>query len=223
VVVTGDLTADGRPQEYLRLRELLSPLPCPVHLLPGNHDQRDALRQAFPRLGALLRPAQSFLQYAVSVGDMRLVCLDTTVPGQPHGELCAERLDWLDDTLRAAPRTPTLIAMHHPPFATGIAHMDRMGLREGLEDLAAILRLHPQVQRLLCGHLHRPIQCMFAGVLAQTSPSTAHQIHLGLSPGAAGAYTLEPPACLLHVWRAGLVTHQVMIDPFPGPFPFRPA
>jgi Icc protein len=221
VLITGDLTADGRPEEYQRLRELLAPLPCPVHLLPGNHDDRGALHAAFPGLPGG-EGAPGLVQYAVPVGALRLVCLDTTVPGQPHGELCATRLDWLDDALRAAPGVPTIVAMHHPPFVTGIAHMDRMGLKAGGDELAALLQLHPQVQRLACGHLHRPIQARFGGTLAQTAPSTAHQIHLDLAPDARGAYTLEPPGGLLHVWHDGsLVTHQMAIDAAPGPFPFR--
>lgn len=221
VLITGDLAADGHLEEYVRLRELLQPLRCPVHLLPGNHDDRVALRAAFGPIPA--GNDQGFVQYVCEVGGLRLVCLDTTVPGKPHGELCADRLDWLDAQLCAAPQAPTIVAMHHPPFATGIEHMDNMGLRVGAEELSAILRLHPQVERLACGHLHRAIQMRFGGTLAQTAPSTAHQIHLNLAPGARGSYILEPPGFLLHVWcdKAGLVTHQVAIDHAPGPFPFR--
>lgn len=221
VLITGDLTADGRVDEYLHLRELLRPLGCPVHLLPGNHDDRGALRSVFGALPA--GDGVEFVQYVTQVGPLRLVCLDTTVPGQPHGELCAARLDWLDAQLCAAPRAPTMVAMHHPPFATGIEHMDHMGLKVGAEDLSAILRLHPQVERVACGHLHRPIQVRFGGTVAQTAPSTAHQITLNLTPGARGSYIMEPPGFLLHVWTdgAGLVTHQAAIDLAPGPFPFR--
>lgn len=221
VLITGDLTADGRAEEYLRLRQLLRPLACPVYLLPGNHDDRGALRSEFDVLPAA--GAGEFVQYVAQVGPLRLVCLDTTVPGKPHGELCEARLAWLDAQLCAAPRAPTIVAMHHPPFSTGIEHMDLMGLQVGADELSAILRLHPQVERLACGHLHRSIQVRFAGTVAQTAPSTGHQIHLNLTPGARGSYILEAPGFLLHVWNedAGLVTHQVAIDQAPGPFPFR--
>jgi Icc protein len=70
--------------------------------------------------------------------------------------------------------------MHHPPFATGITHMDNFGLDNAAE-LAEIVVRHPQVERILCGHLHRTIDRRFAGTVAGTAPSTAHQIRLNLS------------------------------------------
>ena len=75
-------------------------------------------------------------------------------PARVGGELCADRLSWLDATLAAAPDVPTLILMHHPPFLTGIAHMDRIGLT-GRDEFAAIAARHPQIQAILCGHVHR--------------------------------------------------------------------
>jgi 3',5'-cyclic-AMP phosphodiesterase len=223
VLISGDLTSDGRGPEYDHLRALLGPLHCPVYLLPGNHDDRSAMRAAFGDFPGV-SDASEFVQYSARIGDLRLVCLDTTVPGQGHGELCSKRLDWLEDVLRQDPEAPTVVAMHHPPFRTHIGHMDRMGLLAGVDALRAIVRRHPQVLRVLCGHLHRPIQALFAGTIAQTSPSTAHQIHLALTHDAAGAYVLEPPAYLLHVWdrQSGLVTHQVAVDPASGPYLFRP-
>ena len=224
VLISGDLVSDGKPEEYAHLRVLLAALRCPVYLLAGNHDDRSAMRAAFADFPGLSGNAE-FVQYTARIGDVRLVCLDTSVPGQAHGELCVKRLEWLEDTLSRAPGAPTLVAMHHPPFRTHIGHMDRMGLRVGADALRAVLGRHSQVERVLCGHLHRSIQARFAHTIAQTAPSTAHQIHLTLMPDAAGAYVLEPPGFLLHVWdgQVGLVTHQVAIDPAPGPYLFRPA
>jgi 3',5'-cyclic-AMP phosphodiesterase len=223
VLITGDLASEGSPAEYQQLRSLLSPLNCPVYLLPGNHDDRCALRAAFADFPGLCG-TDGFVQYTAHIGGLRLVCLDTTVPGHGHGELCPERLAWLEEVLSKAPDTPTLLAMHHPPFRTHIAHMDRMGLLEGAAALQAIVARHPQIERVLCGHLHRSIQTRFAHTVAQTAPSTAHQIHLALAVEAPGSYVLEPPGYLLHVWdsQSGLVTHLAAIDPAPGPYPFRP-
>jgi 3',5'-cyclic AMP phosphodiesterase CpdA len=67
VVATGDLTDFGRPDEYLHLRALLAPLPMPVYLMPGNHDDRDALRAAFPD-HAYLRATSPHIQYAFDAG-----------------------------------------------------------------------------------------------------------------------------------------------------------
>lgn len=209
LLISGDLVDRGSVEEYEHLRRLLAPLACPIYLMAGNHDERIALQAALPEFcpASALPP---FVQYAADIGGLRLITLDTVVPGAPHGELCEQRLAWLERCLSEAPERPTIVAMHHPPFATGIAHMDAMGLLKGAPELEALLRRHPQVERLLCGHLHRPIQRRFGGTLAMTVPSTAHQIHLDLAPDAAALFCLEPPGYALHLLREGQVlTHLV--------------
>src|SRR5207244_10788268 len=124
---------------------------------------------------------------------VRLVALDTLVPSQVGGLLCEERLGWLAARLAEAPDRPTVIFMHHPPFVTGIAHMDSYGLPSARE-FAEVVRRHPQVERILCGHLHRPIQARVGGTLASTAPSTAHQVALDLEDDNPLMFTMEPPA-----------------------------
>lgn len=220
VVATGDLVDAGRADEYVRLRELLAPLAMPVFLMTGNHDDRAALRAVFPDHRYLGR--DGFVQYAVDDWPVRLVALDTLIPGQGGGALCDERLAWLDAELGRVPGRPTLVALHHPPFRTFIDGMDKFDLA-GSDGLARVIARHPQVERLLCGHLHRPIQARFAGTLASTCPSPAHQVHLDLKPEGLFGFTLEPPGFQLHVFEAGtpLVTHTVPIGDWPGPYPFR--
>jgi 3',5'-cyclic AMP phosphodiesterase CpdA len=219
VLATGDLVDGGRRDEYRRLRDLLAPLPMPVYLIPGNHDDRDALAAAFPDHAYLPRGGR-FMQYVVEGYPVRLIALDTLVPGRVGGLLCAERLGWLAARLDEAPERPTVIFMHHPPFVTGIAQMDVHGL-ENPAELADVVRRHRQVQRIVCGHLHRPIQALVGGTLATTAPSTAHQIALDLEDEPL-AFTMEPPACQLHVWSAGtgLITHTSYIGEFDGPYLF---
>lgn len=219
VVGTGDLTDFGRPEEYALLRELLAPLGKPIYLVPGNHDEREAMRQAFRPEGYL--PETGFLHYAVENYPVRLIGLDTVIPGESGGRLCEERLDWLDRSLAQAPERPTLIIMHHPPFATGIAHMDRIGL-DGAERFAQILARHPQVERVLCGHLHRSIQAPIGRrAIASTAPSTAHQVALDLSPDGPSVFILEPPGYQLHLWKeSGFVSHTAVIGRYAGPYPF---
>jgi 3',5'-cyclic AMP phosphodiesterase CpdA len=150
LVITGDLTDFGRPAEYAHLRSLLAPLgELPIYLLPGNHDDRDGLRAAFPE-HAWLR-SEGFIQYAVDIGDLRLIALDTVVPGHSEGALCEERLQWLELQLTASEGRPVVIAMHHPPFETLIGHMDKIGLLQGARALEDLVRRHPNVQRVICG------------------------------------------------------------------------
>jgi Icc protein len=217
-VITGDLTEHGAAEEYANLRGLLAKLRMPVYLIPGNHDSREGLRAAFAVDGYF--PETGFLHYAVEDYPLRIVALDTHIPGDGGGELCAERLAWLDATLAARPGQPTLILMHHPPFATAIEHMDRAGLRDPAA-FAAVVARHPQVERILCGHLHRTIHTRFAGTIAGTAPSAAHQLQLDINPGGPAQFNFEPPGYQLHLWRDGsLITHTAVIGDWPGPFPY---
>jgi 3',5'-cyclic-AMP phosphodiesterase len=220
LLVTGDLVNLGNTQEYRLLRELLAPLPMPCYLIPGNHDDRANLRAEFSDR-AHLPGAGEFLQYAIDDLPLRLIGLDTVIPGEGGGTLCDQRLAWLDARLSEAPEKPTLIFMHHPPFRTGIAHMDEIGLHNA-GAFRHIVARNPQIERIVCGHVHRAIQTRFAGTVAAICPSTAHQIALDLDPTGRAAFTMEPPGLLLHVWDgAGLSTHVVPIGDYPGPFYYR--
>src|SRR4051812_22246666 len=117
-LLTGDLVDGGRPEEYGLLKELLAPMPCPYFVIPGNHDDRGALTDAFRKARYLPRDG-GFLDYAVEDWPVRLIGLDTLVPGEDGGALSAARLGWLDALLAGQPRRPTVLFLHHPPFATG--------------------------------------------------------------------------------------------------------
>jgi len=211
-VVTGDLTADGRPEEYEALRALLVPLPMPWYLIPGNHDDRANLRAAFP--GQPWGDSE-FLHYTVEDTPLRLIALDTVIPGASGGQLCPRRLDWLAARLGEAPERPTAILMHHPPFVTGIDHMDRMGLQDST-GIARIVASHNQVVRILCGHIHRPIQTTLSGVPVSVAPSTCFQVELRLIDMPGITRTREPPAYQLHVWgsEGSLVSHTAYVEDF---------
>lgn len=223
VLATGDLVDSGQRAEYARLRQLLAPLPMPVYLIPGNHDDRDALTAEFADHAYLPRGAK-FLQYTIEGDGLQLIALDTLLPGETGGLVCDERLDWLAARLGEARDRPTVIFLHHPPFATGIEYMDGYGLRNAAA-LADVVRPHAQVEAVLAGHLHRRISMRWAGTVATTAPGTAHQVALDLRPGEPGRFTLEPPGYLLHLWRPGqgFVTHSCYVGEYPGPFPFREA
>jgi Icc protein len=221
VILSGDLTDRGSEEEYDILADLIRRhLRMPVYLIPGNHDRREGIKA---RLGHLPGVASDpkFVQYTVDDLPVRLVMLDSVVPEQGHGELCAERLGFLDRALSAAPKQPTLVVLHHPPFLTGIVHMDDVSLRNP-DAFEAVIRRHPQVERVLIGHAHRPIVVRFGGTLAQVSPSVAHQVTLDLRPDGPATFNFEPPAFLLHHWRpeGRLVSHQVYVGEFAGPYPF---
>ncbi len=221
MVISGDLTESGAEREYDVLAELLRRhITIPVFVIPGNHDRRGALRDRLAHLPGVTSDPE-FIHYTVEGYPLRLVMLDTTVPGADYGELCAERLAYLDRTLSLAPEAPTLVVMHHPPIVSGIGHMDAIALRRP-EEFAAIVARHTQVDRILCGHHHRPIVGRVGHAIVSVSPSVAHQVELSLVAGAPGAMVMEPPAFQLHFWQdvGGLASHTAYVEGYPGPYPF---
>jgi 3',5'-cyclic-AMP phosphodiesterase len=221
VIITGDLTECGLEAEYANFAAIIArTLSMPVYVIPGNHDRRDNLRTGLAHLpGVSADP--TFVQYAIDDHAVRLVMLDTLVPDASHGILTHSQLEWLDRTLAAQPSKPTLIGMHHPPFISGLAHLDKIALINQ-DDFRAVIARHRQVARIVCGHHHRPIVGQCAHTVVSVSPSVAHQVELTFDPTDAGAFNFEPPAFQLHTWLGnnGFVSHTIYVDRYPGPFPF---
>ena len=222
VVISGDLADTPMAEEYEYLKRLLTPLTLAFVGIPGNHDSRELMRVAFPR-AAYAFPAGP-LNQRVEIGRLDLVRLDSSVPGRPHGELDAPTLQWLEATLASSPDRPALLFLHHPPFVTGIAHMDRQNLSNA-DDLAAIVRRHQRVRLIGCGHVHRATFTSFAGIPTTICPAPNHAVDLDLAELREPSFKIEPPAFHLHTWFPGegfgsVVTHHVPIGNFDGPHPF---
>jgi 3',5'-cyclic AMP phosphodiesterase CpdA len=182
VLVTGDLAEHGTADEYERIRELLAPLPMPVHVIAGNHDDREALRAHF---GATA---------TAGVGDLRLVACDTTQPGRDDGRL---DVAWLAARL-AESDAPTIVAMHHPPLEIGIPVLDRIGLPDADRTaLAALLARSPHVCRVIAGHVHRTVFGVLGGCGVVMCPSTNRQAKLEFG-AEEFEFVHEPPAFAVH-------------------------
>ena len=141
VLATGDLANDGRPAQYGLLRDLLAGCDVPMYLVPGNHDDREAFREAFRDREWL--PREGPIDYVVDDHPVRLVGLDTSEPDRHDGTLDAAQLAWLDRTLTAAPDRPTLIFLHHPPFRTGLWLFDAIRLTDAAQ-LREVIGRHPR-------------------------------------------------------------------------------
>jgi Icc protein len=222
VVISGDLVDFGRADEYAVLAPVLGELAMPFYLVPGNHDDRAQLLAAFAGQPCLpVDRAAATLDWVEEAWPIRLIGLDSTRPGVHGGGLTDPQLQWLDQRLAERPHAPTLLVLHHPPFTSGIGHMDR----EPFVNATAFERVvsrHPQVERLLCGHLHRPIQKRFGASMINVCPGTSHQIVLDLREQAPSQFILEPAGYLLHGWQAseGVVSHAGVLGDYRGPFPF---
>jgi 3',5'-cyclic-AMP phosphodiesterase len=209
VLVSGDLADHAADAEYEQVLELLAPLQAPLYVLPGNHDDRRALRRHFGVPGADGEP----VQYSVDLGPLRLVVLDTTRPGEDPGALDTERLGWLDAELAAAPHAPTLLAMHHPPLVTGVPALDDFGLPAAdRRALGEVVERHRQVRRLVAGHVHRTMTGEFAGRAVLTVPSTYVQARLNFG-SEEDEWVAEPTGFALHsVLDGDLISHVQPVD-----------
>jgi 3',5'-cyclic-AMP phosphodiesterase len=220
VIVTGDLVDTPAPEEYEHLARLLAPLDLPLAVIPGNHDSRASLRAAFP-----VQPyvhTDGALDFALALEELDLIMMDSSVPGAAHGELGRETLAWLDLTLARNAQRPALLFLHHPPFMTGIEHMDRQNLRNA-QELATVVQRHARVRLVAAGHVHRSTHTIFAGVPASICPAPNHAVALDLCAALPPSLKVEPPGLHLHAWDRcdkRLVTHYVPIGEFDGPYPF---
>jgi 3',5'-cyclic AMP phosphodiesterase CpdA len=221
VVISGDLVDVPSPSAYEHLQQLLAPLEIPFAAVPGNHDDRDLMRAALPDGYASQSGALNSLR---AVGALDVVLIDSVTPGSDFGTLERETLAWLDMVLAAAPTRPALLFLHHPPFITGIKHMDVQNLRSASE-LGAIMQRHRRARLVASGHVHRAVATSFAGVSATICPAPNHVVALDLEARLPPSFTIEPPAFHLHVWFTGVtfgsvVTHWVPIGEFDGPHRF---
>lgn len=198
VVVTGDLADDGGEENYRLVRQVLARLDAPVHVLPGNHDDRGRLRAGFDLPGSGDEP----IDYSVSVGELRLVAFDSIVPGRDSGAYDRDRLRRLDEELRREPERPTVLALHHPPLPTGIPGWDAINLgpaeREALADVVA---RHPHLRVIVGGHLHRTAVGTLAGCAVFSAPSSCLQVQPDFETNEIDF--VDPPGFALHVFRDG--------------------
>jgi Icc protein len=214
VLVTGDIADRGRPQEYEEAKALLD-LPLPVLLLPGNHDVRSAfadglLGRGFPgdaRQDPRTGPDDEINQLATVAGVDFLLC-DSSIPGQDGGRLSDSTLDWLERTLTGrGGGAPALVCFHHPPVDLHLPHVDPIR-QVGEERLAELVRRHPNVVAMLCGHAHTAAVSTFAGVPLCVAPGVSSTIRLPLE-GMPAVDQQAPPAVAIHLLDDDrrLVTH----------------
>jgi 3',5'-cyclic AMP phosphodiesterase CpdA len=208
VVLSGDLVDTGSAGEYASLRALLAPLTVPIYLMVGNHDDRAALRAAFPD-HAYLASALPFIQYGFDAAGWRILVLDSLEPGRASGRLCESRLAWLAGELDRAMDRPVVLFVHHQPLTTGVRHIDRSRLVDG-DALALVLKRHTRVERVICGHVHRAMHAAWAGTVVTTCPSVFYQFAVDLRDESMFTPTAEMPGYQLHHIHDGHLLSYVL-------------
>ncbi len=169
LLVTGDLTHRGSQSAYDRVAGHLASLGTPWYAIPGNHDDPHAMRRRF---GGELMPEM------IQAGSWRILLVDSTVAGEPSGRLSPHAEVRIEEALTRDPAPPTLIALHHPPLATGTAWLDAIGLANP-ELLMRHLSPARGIRGVLSGHLHQDFERVSRGIVYYGCPSTAMQFLQG--------------------------------------------
>lgn len=207
IVITGDLADLGEPDAYRRLRAAVEPvaaeLDTVVVWVAGNHDERPALREGLLDLA----PTEEPVTGVWDLGGLRLIALDTSVPGWHHGDLDRGQLDWLARVLEEPAPHGTLLAMHHPPLPSHLALFDILELQHQ-DELAEVIR-GTDVRGILAGHLHYSAHGMFADVPVSVSSATCYTMNVALPAPDVNGMDAAQAFQLVHV-HPDTITHTVV-------------
>jgi 3',5'-cyclic AMP phosphodiesterase CpdA len=213
LVFTGDLTDLGEADAYRRLRAVVDPvatrLGAEVVWVMGNHDERAAYASLLFDEGETDAPQDR----VHDVRGLRVISLDTTVPGYHHGEITSAQLEWLTRVLSTPARHGSILAMHHPPVPTPLEVMAVLELHDQ-PALAEVLR-GSDTRLILGGHLHYSTHSLFAGIPVSVAAATCYTLDLGANAerilsGVDGGQSFD----FVHVYDEQVVTSTVPAPAF---------
>jgi 3',5'-cyclic AMP phosphodiesterase CpdA len=207
LVFTGDLADKAEPKAYLRLRELVEStaeaIGAQVIWVMGNHDERAAYSRHLFDVES--EDPQDRIH---DVAGLRIVSLDSTVPGWHHGELRPSQLEWLGDVLATPAPHGTVLAMHHPPIPVPmmrIAEIIELRDQQPLADLVA----GSDVRAIIGGHFHFTSYSTFAGVPVSVASATCYTSELAPDQRLLSAVDAHQSFTMVHVY-ADRVVHSVV-------------
>jgi 3',5'-cyclic AMP phosphodiesterase CpdA len=207
IVFTGDLTDLGEPEAYAALKAAVEPvaarLDAALVWVAGNHDERPELRASLLGGPPTLEPVTG----EWDLGGLRLLALDTSVPGWHHGDLDDAQLAWLRDVLATPAPLGTLLAMHHPPLPSHLPLFDILELRN--QDRLADAIADTDVRGILAGHLHYSTHGMFAGVDVSVAAATCYTMNLARPALRVNGMDAGQSFHLVHVYD-DTITHAVV-------------
>lgn len=215
IVFTGDLADKGEPEAYARIRRIVDPvaerLGAQVIWVMGNHDDRTAFRQGLldERFGAGARPVDR----VDDVNGLRVITLDSTVPGHHHGEVAPEQLDWLAEELSIPAPHGTVLAMHHPPVPSVLDLAASVELRDqaGLAEVVA----GSDIRSIIAGHLHYSSTAMFAGVPVSVASASCYTQDLNVPVGGTRGRDGARAFNLVHVYPTTVLHSVVPLGSYP--------
>jgi 3',5'-cyclic-AMP phosphodiesterase len=213
VIFTGDLADRGEPEAYAKLRDIVEPacraMGAKVIWAMGNHDNR-----ANFRAGLLGEPADDApVDCSYFINGLRIITLDTSVPGFHHGELSPAQLEWLATELETPAPDGTILAMHHPPVPSVLDLAVLVELR-GQAALAGVLR-NSDVRTILGGHLHYSTTASFAGIPVSVASATCYTQDLNVRVGGTRGRDGGQAFNLVHVYEHTIVHSVVLLGDSP--------
>jgi 3',5'-cyclic AMP phosphodiesterase CpdA len=219
VLLTGDITNNGETEELDHAAALLVHLEIPYFVIPGNHDDRNAVQKTFVGQSCPVSE-DDFINYVIDNYELRLIALDTTILGRSSGEICKVRAAWLNECLAENSEKPTIIFMHHPPVKCGVIETD-VDCFNGEDRLGDVVEKYNNIEAIICGHIHTTIHTRWRGTVVSTAPSMGMQLLLDLNLER-DEFILEDPAYQLHYWTEdkNLITHTVIVREIFTPYLF---
>jgi 3',5'-cyclic AMP phosphodiesterase CpdA len=200
VLITGDLVEHPGPVTYSHFRDLIEPLKMPVFLMPGNHDDPEAMWSYFGNT-PMFPCKPPHYQYVIEEFPFRILMLNSHFDDSELPSFGPRRLQWLEEALSDSDR-PALVAIHHPPMKTGIDFIDMVG-EQWYQDLHKVLARHPQVLKVICGHGHLDLHGRVGNIPVQMVGSIAHQLIAGRVEDVAPSFDNERVPPMLHHWIDG--------------------
>ncbi|MFB2555003.1 phosphodiesterase [Herbiconiux liangxiaofengii] len=213
LVFTGDIADLGEEDAYRRIRGIVEPaaerMGAKVLWVMGNHDDRSRMRTELLDEQAATEPVVA----SIRLGGLRVVALDSSVPGYHHGELSADQLDWLRDELATPASEGTIVALHHPPIPTTIPLMPILELQRQ-DELAAVIQ-GSDVRAVLGGHLHYSTTSMFAGVPVSVAAATCYTMDMAAPRNSLVGKSGGQSFSIVQVYDDRIVHSIVPIGDFP--------
>ncbi len=168
VVLSGDLTDTGDPDAYRRLAAAVSSIGALPIFANGNHDVRSTFQRE------LLRRSESGPVLQVhDVAGLRVLVLDSTIPGAGHGRLLPEHLAELDAVLDQPAAHGSVVVLHHAPVPPPSPLLSYFALERASRLALAEVLAGTDVRIVLAGHHHIAQSATLGGVPVAVAGSTA--------------------------------------------------
>jgi 3',5'-cyclic AMP phosphodiesterase CpdA len=159
VVVVGDLTDDGYPDQYPAAKAELAAIECPrTVLVPGNHDARNV---GYLHFEDAFGSRDSRLEFSAGELDTALVAVDSSKPDLDEGEIGREHYGWIEEGFADAADLRIFVCHHHLMPIPGTGRERNQVLDAG--DVLSLLR-QLEVDLVLSGHRHVPYVWPVAGM-----------------------------------------------------------